>query len=51
MHASRRRSTRWVLAPIFLFLVPAAASLAVLGVRTATVVGPSGPLSTTTSGE
>lgn len=50
MLASRRRPARWALA-LLPFLIPAAASLAVLGVRTATVVGPSGPLSTTTSGE
>ncbi len=49
MRASRRISR-----PAFaalLFLVPAAASLTVPGAWTATVAGPSGPLSTTTSGE
>ncbi|MDG3007558.1 hypothetical protein [Paludisphaera mucosa] len=49
MQASRRRPARWALAAIL--LLPAAASLCVLGVRIATVAGPAGPLSTTTSGE
>ncbi|WP_165074876.1 hypothetical protein [Paludisphaera rhizosphaerae] len=50
MDASRSRQWRRVLA-MLLFLIPAAASLGVLGLRVATVVGPLGFLDTTTSGE
>lgn len=50
MDASRSRHGRRALATLLL-LIPAAASLGVLGLRVATVVGPLGSLDTTTSGE